>query len=153
MHNLMNFVDINGKAAGSIMLGMREMAMVDGQEHPRELAWIALLEEDLTDPQPDAVEFDVLDTRDLQDAFLKSITLVALADGALKPEESALLHEYGSQLGRTEAEVATILHDVAIMMFSHFTNVTIFRDQAVQIGRNLGLSDEVINSVLDSDVS
>ena len=153
MHNLMNFVDIDGKAAGSIMLGMREMALVDGQEHPRELAWIALLEEDLTDPKPDNIEFDVLNTRDLQDAFLKSITLVALADGALKPEESALLHQYGSQLGRTEAEVATILHDVAVMMFSHFNKVTIFRDQAVQIGRNLGLSDEVIHAVLDSDVS
>ena len=153
MHNLMNFVDIDGKAASSIMLGMREMAMVDGQEHPRELAWIRLLEEDLTGPQPDAVEFDALNTRDLQDTFLKSITLVALADGALKPEESELLHKYGSLLGRSSEEVAAILHDVALMMFSHFTNVTIFRDQAVQIGRNLGLSDEAIHSVLDSDVS
>ncbi|MFT4979865.1 MAG: hypothetical protein ACI8S6_005777 [Myxococcota bacterium] len=152
MRDLMNFVDIDGQAAGSIMVGMREMAMVDGNQHPRELEMISLLESDLNGEPGEAVQIDSLDTRELQDAFLKSLALVALVDGALKAEESELIYRYGEQLGRTTEEVAAVLHDVATVMLSAFAGVTIFRDQATQIGRSLGLDDASISDILDSDV-
>lgn len=153
MRDLMNFVDISGQAASSIMVGMREMAMVDGQQHPRELEMIALLESDLDGDQADGVAVDSLNTRELQDAFLKSLALVALVDGALKEPESQLIHRYGAEMGRSQAEVDAVLHDVASIMLSNFAGVTIFRDQAVQIGRSLGLDDAAISAVLDADAS
>jgi len=150
MRDLMNFVDIDGPAAGSIVVGMREMARADGQQHPRELEMIALLESDLTHTDADAVDIDSLNTRELQDAFLKSLALVALVDGALKPEEATLIHGYGEQMSRSKEEVDAVLHEVAAVMLSAFAGVTIFRDQAIQIGRSLGLADEDIHAVLDA---
>lgn len=151
MRELMSFVEIDGAAAGSIVVGMREMALADGREHPREMAMIAMLEADLDSAQTDKVDVGSLKDRGQQEAFLKSLALVALSDGALKPEESALLHQYGAAMGHSEADVATVLHDVATFMLSTFTGVTVFREQAVQIGRSLGLDDDAIRAVLDAD--
>ena len=77
----------------------------------------------------------------------------ALVDGALKEPESALIHRYGAEMGRSPEEVDAVLHDVATIMLSNFAGVTIFRDQAVQIGRSLGLDDDAISAVLDADAS
>ncbi|MEL6346675.1 MAG: hypothetical protein AAFV53_26415 [Myxococcota bacterium] len=150
MRDLMNFVDLDARAAGAIAVGMREMAQVDGHQHPREAEMIALLEADLPDSDADSVELDALDGRAVQDAFLKSLALVALVDGALKPTESALIHGYAEKLGRARGEVDAILKDVAQVMLSAFTGVTVFREQAVQIGQSLGLNEDDINEVLDA---
>lgn len=152
MRDLMNFVDIDAKAAGSIAVGMREMALADGHEHPRELEMISLLESDL--PEGEAagdVQIETLDTRELQDAFLRSLALVALVDGALKPSESALIHGYGEKMGRSKGEVDAILKDVAQVMLSAFAGVTVFREQAVHIGQALGLNEGAISEVLDTE--
>ena len=151
MRDLMNFVDLDPVAAGTIAAGMREMAMVDGQQHPRELEMIALLEADLPAQATDTVEVGSLKTREQQDAFLKSLALVALVDGALKPTEAALIHRYGQALGRAEGEVSAVLKDVAEIMLSNFAGVTVFREQAVRIGEALGLSAEDIARVLDRE--
>ncbi len=151
MRELMNFVDINDRAAGSIAVGMRQMAQVDGSEHPRELEMIALLEGDLPPGDTTEVHLDALDTPALKDAFLKSLALVALVDGALKPSESELIHNYGRQLGRDKTDVDTILQDVAEVMLSSFAGVTVFREQAEHIGQALGMDDATIARVLDGE--
>lgn len=151
MRDLMSFVEIDDRAAGSIAAGMREMARADGREHPRELEMIALLESDLPGIPHDAVEIEALSSRTAQDAFLKSLALVALVDGALKDSESELIHRYGRELGRSEGEVSAVLNDVAEVMLSAFAGVTVFREQAVNIGHALGLGDEAIAAVLDTE--
>jgi len=150
MRELMNFVDIDSRAAGVIAVGMREMAMADGQEHPRELEMIALLESDLPESEDATVQLDILDTVELKDTFLRSLALVALVDGALKPSESELIYSYGQQLGRSEDDVRSVLHDVAEIMLSAFSGVTVFREQAERIGQSLGLPDEAIARILDA---
>ena len=144
MRDLMSFVEIDDRAAGSIAAGMREMARADGLEHPRELEMIALLESDLPGIPHDAVEIASLTSRTAQDAFLKSLALVALVDGAL-------IHRYGREMGRSEGEVSAVLSDVAEVMLSAFAGVTVFREQAVNIGHALGLDDDAIALVLDGE--
>ena len=151
MRDLMSFVEIDDGAAGTIAAGMREMARADGREHPRELEMIALLESDLPGIAHDAVELDTLSSRASQDAFLKSLALVALVDGALKESESELIHRYGREMGRSEGEVSAMLNNVAEIMLSAFAGVTVFREQAVHIGQALGLTDDAIAAVLDSE--
>lgn len=151
MRDLMSFVEIDDRAAGSIAAGMREMARVDGLEHPRELEMIALLESDLPGSASESVEIDALASRDAQDAFLKSLALVALVDGALKDSEAELIHRYGRELGRSEGEVGAVLKDVAEVMLSAFAGVTVFREQAMRIGQALGLADDAITAVLDAE--
>jgi hypothetical protein len=151
MRDLMSFVEIDDRAAGSIAAGMREMARADGLEHPRELEMIALLESDLPGIPHDAVEIASLTSRTAQDAFLKSLALVALVDGALKEQESELIHRYGREMGRSEGEVSAVLSDVAEVMLSAFAGVTVFREQAVNIGHALGLGDDAIALVLDGE--
>ena len=153
MRDLMSFVNIDTRAAGSIAVGMRKMAQADGQEHPRELEMIALLESDLPLAPTTTSEVDLaaFHSRDLQDTFLKSLALVALVDGALKSSESELIHRYGRGMGLTEDDVAVVLQDVAEVMLSAFAGVTVFREQALQIGKALGLSDDSIARVLDGE--
>ena len=153
MRDLMSFVEIDARAAGSIAAGMREMALADGREHPRELEMIALLESDLPGVPLPSVDIAALSTRDAQDAFLKSLALVALVDGALNDAESALIHRYGREMGRGEGEVSAVLKDVAEIMLSAFAGVTVFRQQAERIGKSLGLADDAISEVLDSSSS
>ena len=150
MRDLMNFVEIDPAAASTIAAGMREMALADGHEHPRELEMIALLESDLpTRSGDDTVDVAALSSRELQDAFLKSLALVALVDGALQEPEAALIHRYGQEMGRGKGEVDAVLKDVAEVMLSNFAGVTVFREQAVRIGEALGLSADDIARVLD----
>ncbi len=151
MRDLMNFVEIDDRAAGSIAAGMREMAQADGLEHPRELEMIALLESDLPGISNDVVEIAALSSRTAQDAFLKSLALVALVDGALKEEEAELIHRYGREMGRSESDISAVLSDVAEVMLSAFAGVTVFREQAVNIGHALGLDDSAISLVLDGE--
>ena len=99
-------------------------------------------------PHP-SVDIAALTTRATQDAFLKSLALVALVDGALKDSESELIHRYGRELGRSAGEVSAVLKDVAQSMLSAFSGVTVFREQAEQIGQALGLADADIAGVLD----
>ena len=153
MRDLMSFVEIDARAAGSIAAGMREMALADGREHPRELEMIALLESDLPGVPHPSVDTATLSTRDAQDAFLKSLALVALVDGALNEAESELIYRYGREMGRSEGEVGAVLKDVAEIMLSAFAGVTVFRQQAERIGRSLGLADDAISEVLDSSPS
>jgi len=153
MRDLMNFVEIDDRAAGSIAAGMREMALADGREHPRELEMIALLESDLPGVPHPSVDVTALTSRDAQDAFLKSLALVALVDGALKDSESELIYRYGREMGRSEGEVSAVLKDVAEIMLSAFAGVTVFREQAERIGQALGLDNDDIAAVLDSPSS
>ena len=112
---------------------------------------IALLESDLPGIPNDVVEIAALSSRTAQDAFLKSLALVALVDGALKEEEAELIHRYGREMGRSEGDISAVLSDVAEVMLSAFAGVTVFREQAMNIGHALGLDDSAIALVLDGE--
>ena len=140
-------IELDARAAWTIAAGMRAVANADG-EHPNELALIQAFEAEL--PTDLGLDFDLgnLGTDGAKEVFLKSCVLVALADGRMSEEEVQLINSYAHRLGLPEEVLTDLIQQVSVVMLSHFTGVTHFKDQVVAVGRALGVEDETIDRVL-----
>ncbi len=138
---------IDARAAWTIANAMREVANADG-DHPNELALITAFEQELPPGASDGVALDALNNSEAKEVFLKSLVLVAMADGRMSEEEVAVIRGYSSQLGLDEHSLTDVIQQVSVMMLGHFAGVTHFKDQASAIGRALGLDDSTIDRVL-----
>ncbi len=146
MRELMQPVEIGDEAAHTIAAGMREVSLADG-EHPLELELIKQFEADLS-PGDSRVDLTTLDNDGLKEAFLKSLALVAYADGALSEAEQTVFYGYSTALGIDRERAHALLIDVAEVMLSFFSGVEVFRDEVVEIGAHLGLDGEAISRAL-----
>ncbi len=141
---------LDARAAWTIATAMREVANADG-EHPHELALITAFEMELPEGASEGVDLDALHTAASKEIFLKSLVLVALADGRMSEEEVVVIHGYSVQLGLDGDALQDIITQVSTMMLGQFSGVTHFRDQANAIGRALGLDEATIDRVLSTD--
>lgn len=138
--------ELDADAARTVAAAMREVARVDGS-HPREEALIDAFEADLPG-DAGAVDLSTLKSAADKEAFLKSCVLVAFADGSLSDAELELLKRYTAGMGLDPADLTRATRDVASALLSQFAGVKVYRDQVVQIGRQLGLDDKTIQSTL-----
>ena len=127
-----------------------EHAIADG-EHPHELALITAFEMELPAGASDGVDLSALQTSSSKEIFLKSLVLVALADGRMSEEEVLVIRGYSTQLGLDDDALQDIITQVSVMMLEEFAGVTHFREQANAIGRALGLDDATIERVLSTN--
>ena len=147
MNDLMDgLVDVDGPQGHAIAAAMREVAEVDGM-HEAEAELIRQFTSGLP-PQDGDVDPSVINSDELRHAYVKSMVLVAYADGALTDLEQALVAEKSVSIGFNTAELPGVYTEVAKGLLSTFASVQLYRDQAVEIGRSLGLSDADIQSVL-----
>ncbi len=144
---LMSSTDLSAEAAMTIAAGMRSMSRIDG-EHPAEEELIALFEASLPEGVVPTLDLDQLTNAEAREAFLKSVILVALVDCILSEEELDLLRHYTQLMGLPTETLERLLQDVAAVMISRFSGVHVFRGQVEEIGRHMGLSDEVIERAL-----
>ena len=150
MRDLMSTpVDLDAAAARTIAAGMREVARADGT-HPREEALIDLFEADLP-AGASTVDLSSLTTAPAREAFLKSLVLVAYADGDISAPERAVIHRYASALGLDTAAIGSLFLDVASSLLSRLAGATIWRDEVANIGREMGLEESAIDAALRSD--
>ena len=148
MKSLIEFDVEVGQAAGHAIAGaMRVVARADGM-HPREEALILEFEKSLGSEPTGAVDLSAIDSPELQEVFLKSLVLVAFADGAISNEESQVIHDYANRLGLSSKEVARAIADVASVLLSNLAGVRVYREQVVSLGRAMGLDEFTIRSVL-----
>lgn len=138
-------IDLDARAAHAIAGAMRALAHADGK-HPQEEALIDAFEAELP-PAVDASLADV-NTPEAREALLKSLVLLAFADGRMGDVERAEIQKVAAQVGLADADVAKAIVDVATVILSGFSGVQIFRDQVVALGRELGLDDETIQQIL-----
>jgi len=149
MKQLMSKVpDIDTRAGAAIAAAMRVVAHSDGL-HPREEELIVAFEQSMGTTASEEVDLDAIDSPALKEAFLKSLVLVAFADGQISDEESACIRDYADQLGLGEPEVAKAISDVAAHLLSQLSGVKLYREQVVRLGRNMGLDELTIASVLE----
>ncbi len=141
--------ELDARAAWTIATAMREVANADG-EHPNELALITAFEMELPEGAGDGVALEALDTDEAKEVFLKSLVLVALADGRMSEEEVQVIRSYSTRLGLAEHVLTDIIQQVSVMMLGHFAGLKHFRDQAQAIGRALGLDESTIDRVLST---
>lgn len=150
MRDLMSTpVELDAAAARTIAAGMREVAKADGT-HPREESLIDLFEADLP-PGTSAVDLSTLTDAAVREAFLKSLVLVAYADGNISAEERAVIHRYAAALGLDTAAIGALFLDVASSLLSRLAGATIWRGEVESIGREMGLPESAIDAALRSD--
>lgn len=142
-------IEVSQQAAVFIASGLRELAEVDGV-HERELALIEAFEDGLVFER---VPFDLrgdhpLVSDDLQDLFMRSAILLALADGAVSELEGDLIGRYATAFGMSPRRLAMLWRDVKCYLLSSFEAADLFRDHAEEIGRDLGLEDAEIHDTL-----
>jgi hypothetical protein len=150
MEPLYRPTELDQETASFIAAGLRELARADGT-HPSELALIEAFEQevgaapatfDLTGDHP-------LRTPEMREMFLRTCILLTLADGRISEVEGELLGRWAGMLGIDVASLAELYRQVKKTMLGHFQGAALFRDQAMEIGSELGLEEKDILTSLD----
>jgi uncharacterized tellurite resistance protein B-like protein len=147
MHDLMTgLIDVDGPQGHAIAAAMREVAAADGI-HEAEAELIRRFEKGLP-PLTSEVDSAVINTDELRNAYVKSMVLVALSDGSVSELERELIAQKSAAVGIDNRQLSGVYTEVGKSLLSAFSGVQIYRQQAVEIGRGLGLDDSDIEDVL-----
>lgn len=147
MRDLMpSLPSIDDRAACAIAAAMRLVADADGA-HPRELELIEQLESTIT--TKGKADFEAIDSDELREAFVKSLALVAFADGLVSDQEGEVISELAGKVGASSELVSRSINEVAQVLLAQLAGARIFRDEVVALGKQMGLDEETIRNVLD----
>ncbi len=140
---LENDVDLGHAAAAAIARGMRLVAQADGMIHVRELALIATFESSI----PEGVE----PLRDLPpevvDVYVRSLLMVALADGRISPREEEVIAELAAEHGVEADALEAATGEVKRTFLAHFRGRSAFRTAVVQVAMDLGLPQREVDAL------
>jgi uncharacterized tellurite resistance protein B-like protein len=139
-------VDLDAAAALTIAAAMREVALCDG-EHPREVQLIDTFESQVPGSSS-GVDLSTLTTEEHREVFLKSIVLVAFADGQVSPEERRIVERYADALELDADARARAWTEVASALLSVFSGIQNYRSQVVSLGESMGLDRSTIDHIL-----
>lgn len=130
-----NTVDLDAKTAAAIAVGMRKVAIADGDQlHPNELSLIEEFEKDIpTGTEPSVSIWDA----SVREVYLKSLVMVALADGRISPVEREVIEDLAKSVGADNEDVSSAMQSVKREFLAVFSGVTHFRDQVEQVARDL----------------
>jgi tellurite resistance protein len=142
-------VELDAAAAHTIAAAMRAVAVCDG-EHPREVALIQEFEAELPGGSS-TLDLSTIQGEAAQEAFLKSVVLVAYADGRVTETERDLIASFARQIGIPEARLTATWTDIASSLLSSFAGVRTYRKEVVTIGKSMGLDEATIAAVLEDE--
>ncbi|MEQ1502293.1 MAG: hypothetical protein ABMB14_08675 [Myxococcota bacterium] len=137
-------VPIDAPAAAAIARGMRAVARADGLIHQRELSLIASFEAELPAGEDGAT---ATLTGSVRAVYLRSLIMVALADGVISEAERVVIGELASEHGIPADEVEVETLSVKRRFLSTFAGVDVFRDAVVRVARDLGLPDAEVDAL------
>ena len=144
-------VGLNANTAALIAFDMRQVAMVDGRIHQRELALIDSFESQL--PRGGDKASASLDTPELRQTYVRSLTMVALADGKISPPEEEVVRSLAAANGLSKGEVDASILDVKRRFLRVFAGVRVFRESVLDVARDLGLPESEVDALLDESKS
>jgi hypothetical protein len=151
MLQLFEGLDITEESASWMASGMRALAACDGF-HTAELALIDEFERGLNIEPTDGGDFDArtcpFDAPEAREVFVRSLQLMALADGRQSSREEAWIDRACECLGIAAQRKDELEREAKKFLLSSLAGVTAFRGQAVSIGESLGLSADDIDEVL-----
>lgn len=131
-----NTVDLDAKTAAVIAAGMRRVAVADGDElHPNELSLIEAFESEI--PADAEKGSSPIWDASVREVYLKSLVMVALADGRISPVEREVIEDLAKSVGADTDDVSQAMQSVKREFLSVFSGVTHFRDQVEQVARDL----------------
>ena len=150
MWQLMNPLQMDRNTARFIAAGMLEVSECDGVT-PDESALISAFVEGLPNGPAESVQHTAFNTPVLKEALIKSLALVAIADGEVTDGELEIIHGHGSSVGLKPETIDAYVTSVAESMLAEFAegkSFKIFREQIFEIGKKLRLTDESIERIL-----
>ncbi len=137
-------VEIDAASAAVIARGMRVVAQADGIVHEREMNLIASFEADIP---PGTSASASLAEGGVRMAYLRSLIMVALADGVITEAELTAIRELAQEHGIADDLVETEVLGVKRIFLSVFAGVNVFRDSVVRVARDLGLSEAEVDAL------
>ena len=137
-------VSIDADAAAIIAMGMRTVAKADGVIHHRELNLIASFEAAIPHGHEPG---GLLGSDGLRTAFVRSLVMVALADGVITDAELEQIRELCREQGIDSERLDSEIVGVKRRFLSVFAGVNFFRDSVVRVARDLGLSEAEVEAL------
>lgn len=137
-------VPIDADAAAIIARGMRAVAKADGLVHQRELNLIASFEAAIPSGYDGALR---LTTDALRATYVRSLIMVALADGVITDAELTAIRELATEQGIAPDHVDAEVLSVKRRFLSVFAGVNFFRDAVLRVARDLGLSEAEVEAL------
>ncbi len=129
--------DLDANTAAVIAAGMRRVALADGDVmHPNELSLIEQFEKDIPEgTKPIATIRDA----SVRNVYLKSLVMVALADGRISETENEVIADLAKAVGADDEDLTTVTKAVKREFLAIFSGVTHFRDQVQALAEELGV--------------
>ncbi len=145
-------LDLSKDAAAYIAQGLRALAGCDGL-HNNELALVEEFERGVGIDPTDADDFasaggGPLESGEQREIFLRSLQLLALADGGISDREKEWINTVCADLGISGDRRDELAVEAKKYLLSSLKGVRAFRAQAIGVGRSLGLSEADIEEVL-----
>jgi uncharacterized membrane protein YebE (DUF533 family) len=136
-------IELEAGAAAIVAAGMKAVARADGHVHQRELALIGSFEAQLPKGEGPA---DALPAA-LHELYVRSLVMVALADGRITPVEEQVIEELAAGHGISSEAVAAVILAVKREFLQVFAGVHVFRDAVVAIAADLGLPESEVDAL------
>lgn len=129
--------DLDANTAAVIAAGMRRVALADGDVmHPNELSLIEQFEKDIPEgTEPNATIRDA----SVRNVYLKSLVMVALADGRISEIENEVIADLARAVGADDDDLSVVTESVKREFLAIFSGVTHFRDQVQALAKELGV--------------
>ena len=138
---------IDASTAAIIAHDLRKVAEIDGHLHERELSLIDAFERELpVDEVQPTTQFEDEETRM---AYLRSLIMLALADGEIAQEEQDLIFQLAEQRGISKEEVEDATANIKKEFFSIFAGVKLFRQSLMGLAEGMGLSSSDVDEIWD----
>ena len=137
-------VELGPEEAAFIARGMRRVAQADGVVHEREMNLIAAFEAEVGDLEPSARPSL---TGDVLTAYLRSLIMVALADGVISETEDVEIRALAEDAGIDAATVDDEILAVKRRFLGVFAGVNVFRDAVVRVAQDLGLPPSEVDAL------
>ena len=137
--NLTTSIDLDAKTAAVIASGMRKVALADGEVmHPNEISLIEQFESEIPEGTPSTATIGDAGVRAV---YLKSLVMVALADGRISERELEVITDLAASVGADAEDVAETTRAVKHEFMAVFSGVTHFKEQVESVASELGIDD------------
>lgn len=140
--------ELKDEEAAAIAAGMEAVARADGEQHSRELELIEAFARDLGPATEGTASKQLRGAA--REIYLRSLVMVAMADGVVSPEERSVIFDLAGRAGVEEAAIEAEILRVKRGFLRSYAEEHPLSHQVRRTARELGLDEADAEAVLRS---
>ena len=140
-------VRIDAGTAALIAADLRRVAEIDGHLHARELSLIEAFEREIPESSENTPE--TFESDEIRQAYLRSLIMLAMADGDIAEEERNLIVTLAAGHGLSEQDVESTIETIKSEFLSIFSGVNLFRQSLMGLAEGMGLDAKDVDEMWD----